>query len=370
MKIGILTHPLMLNYGGILQNYALQTALLGMGHKVFTINRQYDFSYPLSLHFIANYVKRLSGNFFKHRITRWDPNIAYTNAEYRHASININRFIERNIIRTRPVYDNDLSSIDDEYEFDCYVVGSDQVWVPGCCPMSFVPFSKREGVKKITYAASAGNVTWMDEEDLQKQCVELSKSFSRISVREGSLKIKAEKILGRKVDLVLDPTMLLSADKYKSLVPDESSTSDKIFTYVLDKTEEKDRIIHSLSEKIGLPIISGFTVDTSKRIKNVLPSVEDWLNGMNSSRYVITDSFHGCVFAIIFNKQFFVVINKNRGTERFNTLLSKFNLMDRVVSTPKDINRCINTKIDYKIIGKILEKERKNSLSFINDALK
>lgn len=370
MKIGIFTHPLMLNYGGILQNYALQTALLDMGHEVFTLDRRHDFTYPLSLYSIINYVKRLSGNIFKNRITRWDPNIAYSNTEYKLASININKFIEKNIIRTRPVYDNDLSSIDDEYEFDCYVVGSDQVWVPGCCPMSFVPFSKREGVKKLTYAASAGNVTWMDKEDLLKQCVDLSKCFSRISVREESLKVKAEKLLGRKVELVLDPTMLLSAEKYKSLVPAESSLSDKIFTYVLDKTEEKTRIIHGFSEKFGMPIISGFTVDTTKRIKNVLPGVEDWLDGMNSSRYIITDSFHGCVFAIIFNKQFFVVINKDRGTERFKTLLSKFNLMDRVVSTTEDLERCINSKIDYNIVGEILKKERSNSLSFINEALK
>lgn len=369
MKIGILTHPLMLNYGGILQNYALQTVLLDLGHDVYTIDRRPDFAYPISMRTIANYIRRILNNAPNHKITRWNPNIAFAESEYELASININRFIEKYIVRTRSVHDRDLSSIDDEYEFDCYVVGSDQVWVPGCCPMTFIPFAKRDGVKKITYAASAGNVSWMDIENLRYQCLKLSKGFTSFSVREESLKYKAEKELRRKVDVVLDPTMLLSADRYKSLVSVKSDLSDKIFTYVLDTTKEKESIIHSASLNLGLPIISGFAIDTSKRIKRVLPSVEDWLNGMISSRYVITDSFHGCVFAILFNKQFTVVINENRGAERFKTLLSKFNLMDRVVSTPDDLINSMNSYIDYKSIGEILKKERKESLLFLNNAL-
>ncbi len=122
MKIGVLTHPLMLNYGGILQNYALQSALHDMGHDVYTINRQYDFAYPLSLRALAGYIKRAIGNIPHNKITRWNPNIPYAKHEYEIASVNTRVFVDENIHLTRPVYDCDMSSIDKDYQYDCYVV--------------------------------------------------------------------------------------------------------------------------------------------------------------------------------------------------------------------------------------------------------
>ena len=369
MKIGILTHPLMLNYGGILQNYALQTVLRDMGHDVYTINRQPVFDYKISIRSIGGFLNRFIKDLHQHKVTRWNPNIPYTEEEYRTASVDINSFIDKYIIRTRPVRDLDLYSIDNEYRFDCYVVGSDQVWVPGCCPLSFIPFTHRNNVRKITYAASAGNVSWMDIDYLRTRCVELSNDFSSLSVREDYLKDKAEMVLGRNIKVVLDPTMLLQADSYKSLIAYDNILRDNVFSYVLDPTREKTMIISQLGAFLDLPIVSGFTIDTTKRITRNLPGVDDWLSRVMSSRFVITDSFHGCVFSILFKKQFAVLINEKRGADRFNTLLSKFNLMDRVISTSNDISKCINSVIDYKCIDAIIKTEREESLLFLNDAL-
>jgi len=369
MKIGILTHPLMYNYGGILQNYALQQVLKDLGHEVLTINRQPVFNYGICIYSVLDYLRRWYKNLHVRKVTRWNPNLSINRAEYYSVSRKINIFIENNIERTEECFDKNLLDIDEKYRFDCYVVGSDQVWVPGCCPLMFINFTDRENVKKLFYAASAGSKSWMDVPEKRAECIGLSKSFSAISVRESALQNAAAELLNRPVSLVLDPTMLLVPNRYFKDGVCPTKSRDYIFTYVLDSTNDKNSIVSSASEILKIPAVSGFTIDPSKRIKETLPGVEDWLQQLYNSNYVITDSFHGCVFSILFKKQFSVIINNARGGNRFTTLLSHFNLLDRVINNTDELAKNICSSIDYGEIDIVLSNERTKSISFLINAL-
>ncbi|MDY6121191.1 MAG: polysaccharide pyruvyl transferase family protein, partial [Campylobacter sputorum] len=140
----------------------------------------------------------------------------------------------------------------------------------------------------------------------------------------------------------------------------ESKTRDKIFAYVLDKDLEKDKIIQNFAIKNNLKI---FQINDAIDDKNSI-SIESWLKSIYEAEIVITDSFHGCVFSILFNKEFYCFINEARGTDRFYSLLETFNLMDRIID--KDI---IKAKIDYEKVNNILENQKKLSSQFLKDNL-
>ena len=175
MKIGILTHPLKTNYGGLLQAFALQKVLMDMGYDVLTIDRHAKGGYKSFPHHCVNYVKRLKEYFWdkKEVSIRW--NHLVSDGEYREISRHTQSFVDRNIRTTRKVYNNELKDIDKEYLFDAYVVGSDQVWLPSYCPGSFLDFVDRDNVVKLFYAASCGKQSFAVDERLKEECKKLAR---------------------------------------------------------------------------------------------------------------------------------------------------------------------------------------------------
>lgn len=137
MKIGILTLPQETNYGGILQAYALQHTLRGMGHDAITIDRHNRKEYPSWWIHFAGYCKRIIQHYLegKNVTTKWNPIVSPE--EYAILSSETQRFIDRNIKLTKRVFSDELADIENEYQFDAYVVGSDQVWQEYYCPASF-----------------------------------------------------------------------------------------------------------------------------------------------------------------------------------------------------------------------------------------
>ena len=183
MKIGILTHPLDYNYGCLLQAYALQKTIKSMGHEVVTINR---FSNP-KVAFLAqfkNWAKRIASYYIKGNNVRlcWNPNL--TMDMKRVLFSQTQKFVDRNITNTGIVFTSDLERIDKEYQFDAYVVGSDQVWLPNFSLNCFLDFVHRDNVKRIFYAASTGSTSFADIPSLAAKCKILSKKFSGISDRK------------------------------------------------------------------------------------------------------------------------------------------------------------------------------------------
>ena len=122
---------------------------------------------------------------------------------------------------------------------------------------------------------------------------------------------------------------------------------------------------------MGLPIVGGNRLGESQNGTDLYPSVDNWIHNLNRSRYVITDSFHGTVFSILFNKPFISIGNQKRGIARFKSLLEQFGLEDRlVVDFDEDIIlERIQHKIDFSVVNGVIQKERLKSLNFLVNAL-
>lgn len=370
MKIGILTHPLDYNYGCLLQAFALQKTLADLGHEVITINRYtnpHKSFFYLFKNWCARFVRRVLYNADVSLV--WNP--TETLSIKKKLSVNTQKFVDRNIVNTGIILPNELSRIDNEYKFDAYVVGSDQVWLPHFCPNSFLDFVSRENVIKIFYAASSGKESFANYPKLAKKCSLLAQKFAGISVREESLIRLSKRSLDRDATLVLDPTLLLKKEDYLSACVEKEESSPAIFTYILDKSNNKFQLIDRVQKELKLPVVSG-TVELDY-VKGrginidscVYPSVDHWINSLSRARFVVTDSFHGTCMSILFNKPFVVIGNEARGYERFISLLSLFNLNERLINNTESFNVNLFNELPYEEINQILSKKREASLTFI-----
>lgn len=372
MKICILTQPLEANYGGLLQAYALQTVLKRMGHEVWTEDRHP--ARPSFSEVIKSKVRILLGP-IRHR---YYPTERYT----RIIRTNTDKFIHDYIRTTEPIYSNDKHEFQ-KYDFDTYIVGSDQVWRPRYSPYLpnyFLDFARGQNVKRIAYAASFGTDKWEFSDSQTRLCANLAKEFDAVSVREDSgVKLCAD-YLGINAEQVLDPTLLLERSDYIDLLgKDNIKKSDKkaLFQYTLDDTPEKTQIAGLVREllciepdSVSQVSINNFSYVGPQRINEcVLPSVQTWIQSFIDADFVVTDSFHGTVFSIIFNKPFIIIPNSNRGQTRFSSLLKLFNLQDRMVKSLETVVDVVEQPINYNEIQYRLDEERRKSLSFLVKAL-
>lgn len=374
MKIGILTHPLDHNYGCLLQAFALQKTIKSMGHEVVTIDR---FSNPKVAFFsqLKNWMKRIAAHYVKGKNVRicWNPNL--TMDMKRKLFSKTQKFVDRNITNTGIVFPSDLKMIDKKYQFDAYVVGSDQVWLPHFSLNCFLDFVERDNVKRIFYAASTGSTSFADVPSLAMKCKILSRKFSGISVREDSLLPVVKKALGRDAIQVLDPTLLLDAKDYLAACVEKEDDSPIIFTYILDKTDDKQVLVDKVQKDLHLPIVAGSVekdYERGKRMdinKCIYPSVDHWILNMARAKFVVTDSFHGTCMAITFRKPFVVVGNKARGLNRFLSVLRLFNLENRLITDSTQLSPSFYSQLDNKYISELLKKKRTEAIDFIKKSI-
>lgn len=384
MKVGILTQPLHNNYGGLLQNYALQQALRGIGIKSETIdhNSRRTPAIRRQMSRMAQTVRHL----LKPDVYK-DPEYHLTKSEAAIIGKNTRHFIDSYIDHTLPFDTEDtLDSIIREKDYGGYVVGSDQCWRPSYCGgflkemfLSFVEGKK--DLKRVAYAASFGTDQWEFTPEATKVCSRLAKQFDLITVREKSGVRLCKEYLGVDAVHVLDPTMLLNREDYEKLVLKEGEPKSKgnLFHYILDPAEEKRALINEVADKLQLTL---FTImpkcqaenrtrwDVKHRIEDcVFPSVTSWLKGFMDAEMVIVDSFHGAVFSIIFNKPFWVMANAERGNARFESLLSLFGLEDRMITPENCAMNDWNKPIDWERVNGILESERVRCIALLKKGL-
>lgn len=374
MKVGILTHPLETNYGGLLQAYALQTVIRRMGHDVYTIDRHNKGARSILPRHILGLIKR----YFRRYVQR-NPNVStswnahLTMKEKDILGKNTWKFVQKNINITSRVWSHELKDIDEKYQFDAYVVGSDQIWLPNYCPNSFLDFVKRDNVIKCSYAASCSCASWSPE--LTDACRQLARSFKGLSVREKDLIEFCRKEFGCAAQHVLDPTLLLDKEDYLTVVDTNVKGDDIIFSYILDDTQEKRSLIEKVSKHYGVgvawvnadrPYYKRNDVDINECI---FPSVDNWINNLNNARFVITDSFHGMAMSIVFKKPFIVIANKKRGLSRFESMLGLFGLESRLILNVNDFTEEHLLAINYDNVYDIIKSKRKESIEFLNTML-
>ncbi len=361
MKIGILTIVDYDNYGNRLQNYALQEVLKKLGHDVITVKNFHETKKP--------FLKRIFKLFIPSKVLNKIQENIVNKARYHEIDAErvnsfkkfTDKYIDENEI---PIYDvsDDFSELED---CDCFVIGSDQVWNYNFPRFSFIDFAGFTNKPKFSYAASFG----VNEipNNLKKMYEKGLKQLESISVREDVGKKIVEELTNRKSTVVLDPTLLLDREQWLTLIKGRTIYSEKyVVTYFLSKPNKKVvKYINTYAYKNNLEIKN---LATRKDVKLWVANPADFVNLLYQAENVFTDSFHACVFSIIFKKNFEVF--ERNGTNgsmnsRIETLLNKFNLDSRWHhngNTPND-------SIDYSLINSLLCKERKSSIDFLEDSL-
>jgi len=345
MKIGILTLPLHTNYGGILQAYALQTVLEKMGHEVEVITFPRTPARMFNRHTWLTYAKRFVKRYIQHK-NIYIFQEQEENRLFPITTTETQRFIDTYIHCRMYRTPNSIT----EKDYDAIVVGSDQIWrsiylnrYAFGIRNAYLDFAKDWTIKRVSYAASFGTSDWEYSDEETKDCRCLIHKFDAISVREENGISMCYEHFGVKATHVLDPTMLLKKEDYVRLVKnqDVSPSYGNMFVYVFDRTPSIKFVIQKLSNERHL---TPFEIDSSPIGPKTNPEdivckpVESWLRAFIDSELIVTDSFHACVFSIIFNIPFIVFGNKGRGMSRFESLLRHFDCEFRMVDSYDQIN--------------------------------
>ena len=353
MKVGVITFHNVLNYGAVLQTYALQKKMRDLGIESAVI----DYNSPF---FISNIVKP--------KIFRYKNPFHYLEDKrfYKKSCIKqakIKRFSGKFIEKTERIDFESLTDI--SKQFDYIVTGSDQVWnekvIKGDYSffLNFVPPQKR-----CAYAASIGAKRFLPEN--LPVIRGLLKEYKAISVREETAKKALKQQMNIESVRVLDPTLLLDKNQYNELICPSKKTNQKyILLYLLNYSKTLVQSAKRLSKKLGIPV---FCINpTKKRIYGVedysSSGICEFLELISKAEFVITNSFHGVAFSINYNKQFNVELMPSAidVNSRITDLLDVLNVKNRIISDGK-----YNLKhFDYGETNQLLEIEREKSVNFI-----
>lgn len=377
-KIAILTQPLKGNYGGIVQNYALQEVLRREDFEVETIAREYGRDATALRRFLAH-LKNNTYNWARGRKKK-----IFSKEEAEQIFAENRRFIKEYIRISPKLYDtNELADYFAKNKFDAVIVGSDQTWRPKYSPALgnyFLDFLVHDtDVYKMAYAASFGTDKWEFTDSETRESSDLIKTFDTVSVREKSGMILCRNFFNVEAEWVLDPTLLLTPDDYRVLYKSTDGYNNGVFSYLLDKDSTKKALVDNLADKLGVSVYSyqpkcaieaGDIYDFDNLQNYTYPSPEGWLKSFDQADFVITDSFHGTVFAILFNKPFFAIVNDARGAARFHSLLQRLDLEDRLISDIGDVDLQTDLlNIDYKSVNNKLELWRAQSYDYLRTDL-
>lgn len=372
MKVGLV--PLSYNgynYGFVLQFYALQRILKDKNIEceiIFFHNDEKAYSLELPprkeflLHMKIAIYKFLFG---KSKLI-----------EEKKIEENIKKRKEKIDTFKRQHYSRVVDETDISYsEYDAVICGSDQIWNPNWarrrCFLEFVP----DETNKIIYAASLGCESMSN--DQKEQFQSRIERLQYVSVREYSGKAILDSFVKDKdIKVVLDPTLLLLPEEWNDIVVDPKEKG-YVFTYFLGRYDDKLDYIGKFAKKKGLKIVnipfaSGERNDKIRfgdlQIKDADPG--EFIGFIKKAQYIFTDSFHACVFSVLFKKEFYVFWrdNSKKMQGRINTLLHNFHLPDRFIEVGANLDRI--PPIDYQNNEKIQKALREDSLDFLLNSIR
>lgn len=364
-KIGIVTFHRAHNYGATLQAYALEKILEEKEYEakfINYINYEIDKQYK-----ILKIDKRNILSIFKSIIS----SIIYFYKNKKRFN-NFNNFIKKNL-KIIGKYNSVNELKNNPPELDCYITGSDQVWNPDITKGLSDAYTLNFGsdkINRVSYAASIGKSS-LGQEDYKTK---LSK-LNYISVREKTAKDLLEPVLNRKIEVVLDPTLLISGKEWEKEFDLSNNVNEKyILTYYVEENEEYVKIVNELSRKTNLKVINFEKRDRHNYV-NFMKSAytegpEEFVRLIKNAEYVVTTSFHATVFSILFHKRFFVVPHKTTGS-RVTDLIDKLHIKNRIYYTIDEFKAYTNYKeeVDYTESDKNLLEEREKSINFLEEAI-
>lgn len=373
MKIGLVIFHFTHSHGSLLQNYALYRILKGMGHDVTVIN---DSINTITLTYC---IKRTLYLLLQKIRGKYKGGVFFRKSTPKYLMKNLNPFIEKyfghDVYR---VFDEvDLSDYVSTSGFKALVVGSDQTWRPKFVRSIYyyyLDFAEQlSDIKRVAYVPSLGTDEWEYTNEQRERCGQLIKLFDSVSVREKSSVDVLYKQYGIKARWLLDPTFLLKKEDYESLIVELNRNKKQLSYSILDIDDKKRLFVKSIARRMSLKLvrINGREEEANAPLKErAAPSISQWLSGFRDAEFVIADSFHATVFAIIFNVPFLTIANKRRGLARFESLLSYFGLNDRLVTEIENVDyRILYNPIDWDTINKKIEQKRTEGINFLKDSL-
>lgn len=319
------------NYGALLTAYAIQSLIDKLGYNPLLIDNSYKHNELIS--------KNFAKNFEQHYLKTSNKVILYKDFNNLNTSSNI------------------------------FITGSDQILRPIAAkerlPQYLQDFVSINS-KKITMAASfaVDKKTLLNETDTQiLENMKISlKSFDFISVREKSGVEICKELFNVDAEWIIDPVFIIDKSNYNELIKNSTQNfSNKIVSYVLDPHKEYNKVYKHLEKKYNRKIIKTAYSDIS---------VENWLASIKNCEFLITDSFHGMCFAIIFNKPFICITNQKRGATRFESILEMLNIENQCINNINEIYEkdCI-FKVDYEKVNQRIAEEAQRGLDFLKKAL-
>jgi len=367
-RIGILTFSYSNNPGSVMQAHALQNTLSRIcpDAEVSLINYQKTHS-----------GKPLIGiHVFTRPIRSWTPKkvIRWTIAMLIHPirMKKYKRFFNRhyNGYPTREITRDDLAALNRTY--DLFVVGSDQVWnfsspqVDATYLLDFV----EDDTKKVAYAASFGQADISDmKTDAIKQWLP---HFREIAVREQESIDTVRELAGKTAEWVLDPSLLLDKDEYSAIAV-KPKEKKYVFLYYRHESPELEAFAEKMASHFGLELVRVFRqfkcAKNGKPVQTIGP--EEWLGYMENAEYVVTNSFHGICFSLIFEKEFFVsaIHGEREATNtRISNILAQFDLSDRSADSVTDFDAM--PRIDYQAVNQKIAQRREHSMDYLKKAAK
>lgn len=266
-----------------------------------------------------------------------------------------------------------------------FIVGSDQMWnywLRDITGKAFYLEFATSDKKKIAYGASFGN-RYTVPEVWRSQTAYYVQQFDYVSVREDYAVDMAREFYDIEAKHVIDPVFLCEKEEYYKIIAESKCIVNEAYIccYILNPTEEKRKIIQFVSEKLNMPVkiildasVGAFEENKRKMgLDGVIDNVEeeDWMYYIKNSSYVISDSFHGVCFSIIFEKAFLCLANPERGIQRFTSLLGMLNIKNRLVSSLKEVqaNTWLLDEIEYTPINEIINRKKEDSLKWLMEAL-
>lgn len=348
-NVGVITFHNYDNYGAILQSYGLQVKLKEMGFEPEIID--YNCEYISNPFRLVNLKEKGLFNYIYGAI----GHICYIPRRRK-----CQEFRRKHMRYSAPVPKGSMSIVSDKY--DLYIAGSDQIWdykLTNFDTAYFLDFVD-DGKKKYSYAASIGE--HLPPEKLRAEYSALLKRFDKILVRENYGADIVEELTGERPECVCDPTLLLSAEEWEPFVKTPKKKSKYILVYQLGINTEIVEFARRLAKKTGYRIvyIPFPLVGLLKCSCKIAIGPSEWLGLFKNAKYVVSDSFHGVVFSLLFNRPFFTMVNGHHTNKRVEQLLKTVGLSHRVIDHVSDEE--LVSPIDFTYANQQIEKMREDSL--------
>lgn len=366
-KAGIITFHCADNFGAFLQVYALQNAIERIEVDVEVIDFQPEDiinSYQMKLNIVKllkedgllKTIKSILAKIYYYKnIRKRTRKFEYSRNKYLKLSKN-KYFTPQELVNNPPSY-------------DYFIAGSDQVWNPVFIKnigYSYLLDFVKDNSSRLSYAAS---IAQYEVEGMESIYEKYLSKFNYISVREKSAQKYLNGITTNKIDVHLDPTLLIEKEQWSNLSYEEHLDYKYIFVYDLETSKEIINLTNKISEEKGYKVIS---YSKSKNFKQGTKSFkysspEEFIGLIKNAELIVSSSYHGIVFSIIYNKPFYAAPHKLRGS-RIIDLLETLNLSERIISD--SLNRdWSDFEINYSVPNEILERNRIIALEYLENVL-